>query len=169
MKTRKKAKIIGREQYINQRTGELEEFTVMSVEDKDFNFHKIWLGQILYSLDIIGNQKTKLAFWLLEHMTNDNLIPMTLRQMSKESGVSLETVSQTVKALLDSNFLLRMNIGVYRINPDMVFKGGTKERCKLLIEYNKTKEKPENSVEMEAQGEPKQHEEYEEHEEKDAA
>ena len=84
--TRKKIKVIGTQEYINKDTGEISSMQVVSIEEKDANFHKIWLGHIIQSIDIIGNQKTKLAFWLIEQMDKENKVCMTLRQMSEKQG-----------------------------------------------------------------------------------
>ena len=135
-KTRKKVKVIGTETYIKQETGEITEMQVMSIEERDANFHKIWLEHIIHSMDIIGNQKIRFAFWLLDQMNSENQITMTYRQMSSKSGMSLDTVQRTIKALTNSGFLKRYNIGVYQVNPDMIFKGGKNTRLNILLEYN---------------------------------
>nr|CRY93664.1 hypothetical protein [uncultured prokaryote] len=134
--TRKKVKVIGTETYIKQETGEITEMQVMSIEERDANFHKIWLEHIIHSMDIIGNQKIRFAFWLLDQMNSENQITMTYRQMSEKSGISLDTVQRTIKALIDSDFLKRYNIGVYQVNPDVIFKGGKTDRLNILLEYN---------------------------------
>jgi len=134
-KTRKKIKVIGKETYINQRTGFLEDMQVISVEDRDANFHKLWLQHIVLSLDIVGNQKMRFVFWLLEQMTPDNLIPLTQRQMAEQSGYSLETVKRVIPALKSSDFLAQINQGVYRVNPDLIFKGGSNYRMNVLVQY----------------------------------
>ena len=46
--TRKKVKVIGTETYINQQTGELQEMQVIDIEERDANFHKLWLGKAEY-------------------------------------------------------------------------------------------------------------------------
>ena len=101
--TTKKVKVIGTQEYINKNTGELQEMQVVSVEDRDFNFHKLWLSHIINSLDLIGNQKTKLAFWIIEHLNRENQLIMTYRQISEKSGISLQTVTRTISALIDSD------------------------------------------------------------------
>lgn len=138
--TRKKVRVVGTTTYIKQDTGELEEMQVMSIEDRDANFHKIWLEHIIHSLDIIGNQKIRFAFWLLDNMNSDNQITMTQRQMSERSNMSLDTVHKTIRALLESEFLVRENGGCYRVNPDVIFKGGKTNRMNVLLQYNKAKE-----------------------------
>ncbi|WP_281042439.1 replication/maintenance protein RepL [Selenomonas infelix] len=45
--TRKKVKVVGTETYIKQDTGELREMQVIDIEERDANFHKLWLGHIL--------------------------------------------------------------------------------------------------------------------------
>ena len=109
---------------------------LIDIEERDFNFHKVWLQHILNSIDLIGNQKTKLAFWIIEHLNKENQLTMTQRQIAQKSGISLDTVRLTMKALLESNFLVKQNIGVYMVNPDVVFKGGKTDRLNILIQYH---------------------------------
>ena len=107
--TTKKVKVVGHVEYVNQATGEVEDFQVVRMEDRDFDFHKIWLGHVINSLDLIGNQKTKLAFWILDNLDSENKLTMTYRQIADKSGISLETVRITMQALIDSNFIQRVN------------------------------------------------------------
>ena len=55
--TRKKVKVVGVERYINQSDGSIAEMQVIEIEERDANFHKLWLGHIIQSIDLIGNQK----------------------------------------------------------------------------------------------------------------
>ncbi|EBF2170966.1 replication/maintenance protein [Salmonella enterica subsp. enterica serovar Newport] len=135
--TRKKVKVIGKKQYLDPDTGEMSDFQVINIEERDANFHKIWLSNVIQSLDLIGNQKIRFAFWLMDQANKDNEITLTLRQMAEGSKVSLETVRLTVKSLIDSDFLRRKNIGVYQINPESIFKGGAGNRLNVLLSYNK--------------------------------
>lgn len=98
--TRKKMKIIGKETYINQKTGEINEMQVIDIEERDANFHKIWLKHILTSIDLIGNQKMKLAFWILDNMDSENQLIMSQREMARKNEISTKTVTQTLKILL---------------------------------------------------------------------
>lgn len=138
--TYRKLKIIGKEQYVNQTTGEIEEMQVMRIEERDANFHKIWLEHILHSLNLIGNQKTRLAFWLLDNLDSENKITMTYRQMAEKSGIGYQTVQQTMTALLESDFIVRINGGAYRINPNIIFKGGKTDRLNVLVQYREEKQ-----------------------------
>lgn len=136
MNTRKKVKVIGTQTYINQSTGEINEMQVIDIEERDANFHKLWLGHILNSIDLIGNQKTKLAFWILDNLNSENQLIMTQRQIADKSGISIQTVSRTLSALINSNFLKQQQSGVYLINPDVLFKGGKTARMNVLLKYH---------------------------------
>lgn len=137
--TRKKVKVVGTETYLNQATGELNEMQVVEIEERDANFHKIWLGHILNTMDLIGNQKTKLAFWILDHLNSENQLIMTQRKIAEQSGISYPTISRTIKALIDSNFLIQVQGGVYQVNPDVLFKGGKSARMNVLLKYHDAK------------------------------
>ena len=143
--TSKKVKVVGHREYTDNLTGEIQDMQVISVEDRDFNFHKVWLQHILNSIDLIGNQKTKLAFWIIEHLNKENQLVMTQREIAKQTKISLETVRQTLKALSESNFLQKINSGAYRVNPDYIFKGTRNNRLTVAIEYiNKQAENKQN-------------------------
>lgn len=134
--TRKRVKVIGRETYIKQDTGELREMQVIDIEERDANFHKLWLGHILQSIDLIGNQKTRLAFWILDHLDSNNLLIMTQRQIANKTGIARGTINTTLKALIDSSFLIMRQAGVYQVNPDVLFKGGKNARMNVLLQYH---------------------------------
>ena len=134
--TRRKMKIVGKQAYIDQETGEMNEVHVIDIEERDANFHKIWLSHILNSIDLIGNQKTKLAFWILDNIDSENQLIMTQRKIAKNSGISLYTVSETLKVLMDSNFLQKINSGAYRVNPNVLWKGGKSARMNILFKYH---------------------------------
>ena len=134
--TRRKMKIVGKQAYIDQETGEMNEVQVIDIEERDANFHKIWLSHILNSIDFIGHQKTKLAFWILDNIDSENQLIMTQRKIAKNSGISLYTVSETLKVLMDSNFLQKINSGAYRVNPNVLWKGGKSARMNILFKYH---------------------------------
>ena len=60
---------------------------------------------------------------------------MTYRQIAKKSGISLDTVRVTMKALMDSNFIRKINNGAYCVNPDVLFKGTRTGRLNVLLQY----------------------------------
>lgn len=134
-KTSKRVKVIGTQKYVNPNTGEVEDFQVVQMEDRDFNFHKVWMHNIIMALDLIGNQKTKLAFWIIDNLNRENQLIMTYRQIADKTNMSLETVRVTMKALIEANFLRRINQGAYCVNPEVLFKGTRNGRLNVLLQY----------------------------------
>ena len=136
--TSKKQKLVGTQEYINSSTGELVPMQVYSVEDRDFNFHKVWLQHLVNSLDGISNQKLKLAFWIIEHLNKENQLIMTQRVIAEKSGISLYTVISTMKALQEGEpaFLVKINSGAYQVNPDIVWKGSHNTRMGIIFDYS---------------------------------
>lgn len=134
-RTKKKVKIIGTQEYININTGEIEEMEVTTVEERDFNFTKVWMKNLILTLDIVGNQKTKFCFWLIDNLNRDNMLIGTQRDMAEECGVSLQTVSVTLKLLMDVDFLRKKQSGVYIINPNVLYKGTRSARLNVLNQY----------------------------------
>ena len=111
--TSKKVKFVGTEQFINTATGELTEMQVTSIEDRDFNFTKIWMKNFIATMDIVGNQKTRFCYWIIDHLNRDNILIGTQRKLSEKSGISLQTVNLTMKLLMDADFLRKQSSGVY--------------------------------------------------------
>ena len=120
--TRRKSKIMGQLELFNPLTGEVVPCHVVQIEERDANFHKIWLGHIIQSLDLIGNQKIRLANFILGNLDRENKIIMTQRKMASKSGISYGTVAETLKALQEGNFLTKINSGAYQVNPTLFSK-----------------------------------------------
>ena len=139
--TEKKIKYVGTEQYINARTGEIEDFCVTNIEERDYNFHKVWMRNFISTLDIVGNQKTRLCLWIIDHLNKENQLLYTYRQIAATTTMSLETVRTTMKILLEADFLRRINQGCYIVNPDILYKGSRNGRMNILNQYRDTTKK----------------------------
>ena len=140
MQTTKKQKFVGCKTLIDPSTGEAYPMQMNVLEERDFNFHKVWMQHLVNSLDAISNQKLRLAFWIIENLDKENQLIMTQRAIAKASGMSLDTVSKTIKALCEAPdgspaFLQKINSGAYRVNPDILFKGSHSNRMGICYEY----------------------------------
>lgn len=135
--TSKKQKFI-RSKVLYDENGEAIPFQEVMVEERDFNFHKVWLQHFINSLDSISNQKLKLAFWIVDNLNCDNQLIMTQRKISEKTGMSLYTVVNTMKALQEGEppFLIRINSGAYQVNPDIIWKGNHSKRMGIVYDYN---------------------------------
>ena len=146
-------KIIGKEHYINASTGELMEMDVIeSIEkDVDSNFYKLFMKDFLYAMDIVSNQKSKvaywiiytlslhdalpiLAYWIIDHLQKDNMFVYSYRQVAEMTGISYQTVAATIKALKDADFL-RQEGKLLIVNPAIIFKGTAARRANVLHRY----------------------------------
>ncbi len=143
--TSKKQKFIRAKEYIDPETGEVVPFQEVEVEDRDFDFHKVWLQHLVNSLDGISNQRLRLAFWIINHLNKENQLIMTQRAIAEEAskeldGMSLDTVSKTMKALQTGNpvFLVKINSGAYMVNPDIIWKGSHASRMGIVFDYKDT-------------------------------
>ncbi len=136
-----KTKIIGERTYIDTETGEEVSAAVTVSEDKDFNFKKIWISEFISRIEDMTNKKTDLAFWIVEHMDKENQLTYTYRQIVDEykkttgNKICIATVTDTMRILLENDFLRRKNTGCYIINPDVIFNGKRYKRLNIMNEY----------------------------------
>lgn len=146
MQTTKKQKFVGYKTLIDPETGEAYPMQMNVLEERDFNFHKVWMQHLVNSLDSISNQKLRLAFWIIDNLDKENQLIMTQRAIAKASGMSYQTVNRTLKALCEAPeggpaFLQKMNSGAYRVNPEVLFKGSHSNRMGICYEYRKIDKK----------------------------
>ena len=64
--TTRKSKVLGTQEYIDKNTGEIVQMEVVSVEDTDFNFMKIFLMNLLNQIEAVGNKKTSVMFYIID-------------------------------------------------------------------------------------------------------
>ena len=134
--TTKKVKYKGTEQFLNLTTGEVEDFQITDIEERDFNFTKVWMRNFISTLDIISNKKTKVAYHIIENINRDNMFIATYEQIQRDTGIGHNTVVDTMKALIDAGFLVKKQNGVYAINPDIIYKGSRSNRLNILHQYH---------------------------------
>jgi predicted transcriptional regulator len=132
----KKTKVIGEEEYLNTRTGEVQTFNVVEIQDVDANFEKLWLGHILSAIDEIGNAKMKILNYILQNRerSNNSLI-ITIAELSQRTEISRATVVTTLQTL-EKHGIIKRRTGAVILNPDVVFKGRHKHRMNVLYKYN---------------------------------
>lgn len=138
MTTSKKQKFVRSRVLIDRETGEEIPMQEMQIEDRDFNFHKVWLEHLLSGFDCIANKKLKLALWIINNLDKENKLVMTQRRIADETRMSYKTVTDTMRALqrCDPPFLVKINSGAYRVNPDVVWKGSHNNRMGVIYNYS---------------------------------
>src|SRR5699024_1527755 len=81
--------------------------------------------------------KIRVAMFVLLNINKENELIMTYRVIAEKTNTSLQTVSETMKALQESNLLSKIRNGYYRVNPDVIIKGGRNDRMNVLLRYSK--------------------------------
>lgn len=138
--TQKKVKFCGTQNYINAETGEMVPMHVTDIEERDFNFSKVWMRNFIATLELVGNKKTKLCFWLIDNLDKENKISLNYRQIAERTELSLDTVRVTMKVLQDVDFLRKLGTA-YVVNPDIVFKGSRGARLSVLQDFHSAPQK----------------------------
>ena len=135
--TTKKQKFIGFKEFIDAETGEVIPMQLNQVEDRDFNFTKVWLRTFIEGLDGIANKRMKLAFWIIDNLNKENQFIGTFKKMADETGLSEYTVIMTMRELQKGNppFLKKLQSGVYQVNPDILYKGSHKSRMGIIYQF----------------------------------
>ena len=94
---------------------------VIDIEERDANFHKLWLGHILSVDRSYRKPENASSVLILDHLDSNNLLPMTQRQIANKSGISYQTVSRTLQALIDSNFFCNVLTRVHIASIQMYY------------------------------------------------
>lgn len=114
----------------------------------DVDFYKIYLSRFSSTLDGVMNQKMKLVLWIIRKMTLNNELKYSYREIARLSGISYQTVAETIKTLIEDDFM-RRNDKTLMVNPYAVFRGGLAEKNFLYGHYKKIKNQPEKEAEEE--------------------
>lgn len=141
--TRKKQKFTAVREFIDAETGEVVPMQMNTVEDRDFNFHKMWLQMFINGLEEIANKKMKLAFWIIDHLDSENKLCYTFQQMAEKTGLHYDTVVKTMKMLQNGNppFLKKLHSGLYVVNPSILYKGTHKSRMGVVYQFGELTDK----------------------------
>lgn len=153
--TSKKQKFVGIKTLVDPETGEKYPMQINQIEDRDFDFTKVWMKNLIYSLEPLGTQKIKVAFWIMDQLDKENQLIMTQRQIAEKSGVSLKTVSTTIKMLCagDMPLLQRINGGgAYRVNPAVMYKGSHQTRMGIAFQFMTTEAENKKNTPADDQG-----------------
>lgn len=142
----RKTRIVGTQEMMNVTTGEIIDCNVVTVEERDFNFQKLWMGHILEAIDEIGNAKMKVLMYLINKREKaNNMLAKTIKEIAKETGISEKTIIETLK-ILEQHKIIKRKTGVVILNPDVIFKGGPNKRLNVLLQYHNLDENQESET-----------------------
>lgn len=129
--------VVGVDEYVNRRTGEVEEFDVIRVQQADWNFEKLWLFRLLDLLDLAGGAKIQVIAWMLENRDRENRVIATQAKIADGSGVSRRTVNRLLIEMVNEGFISCPQSGVYRLDPTLIWKGPHSQRMNILMCFEK--------------------------------
>ena len=128
------------ETWVNQDTGEVRQVVPTEIKAVDKGFDKVWLGMILAVLGLFGNKRIDVVRYIIENRSRtENTITVSQKKISEDTGVSIQTVNQTIKQLENADFLHRIVPGHYRINPAVIWRGSHMGRMAIMAKFSEEK------------------------------
>ena len=122
---------------VDQDTGELievDQITKRALGQKQF--WKVYLIDFLQILGVLDSKQVDVLIYILENTkSSDNTYIGTYRKTAEGSGVALETVRKVMRKLQDSNFVKKVQNGVYQVSPLIMMKGSEHKKSLLLNYY----------------------------------
>lgn len=108
-------------------------------------FWRVWLGDLLYTLGLISNNKqVDVIFHVLENTNkSNNLYISTLRKTAIDTNISYKTVCEAFKKMQEHDMIVMQQNGVYKVNPKLLVQGDDKKKQRLIVEYEKIKSESE--------------------------
>ncbi|AZV40755.1 replication/maintenance protein RepL [Komagataeibacter xylinus] len=120
---------------VTQGTGEIIEAQVVTKTIGDAGFHKVWLSEILELVDEVGNAKMKILMWLLSKTDHQNQVLATHQEIANATGTSPKTVQRLMRSLKAALVIVEPRRSLWRLNPDVIFKGDHRQRMNVLVKY----------------------------------
>lgn len=139
--TSKLQKVVKEKRFIDVETGVEEMVPVISMENKDYNFQKIFLGHILDAIDSIGNQKIKVLMWMIENRDSENRVVGTHRSLAENIGCAKQTVTSVMGSLMEHGVIKQVSSGIYQLNPAAIWKGSHGKRMRVMLDYGEAEKK----------------------------
>ncbi len=128
--------------YVDTETGEkihVEQITKR--ENNKKQFWKIYLMDFLQVLGVLDSKQVDVFVYILENTEQaNNTFIGSQRDIAKECGVSLDTVSRIMKKLQENGFVKQIKRSVYQISPNVMMKGSEHKKSLLLNYYDDSKE-----------------------------
>lgn len=125
-------------QQVNPETGEVigevKCVDVVAREIPRVGFEITYLANIISMIDVIGNKKMQVVKYILKNKDSNNKLSETVREISKGSGCSVQTVQDTLK-LLESVGVIARKTGTVMLSPRLVHKGNAARERYLMTKF----------------------------------
>lgn len=97
-------------------------------------FEITYTAELFDIMRSLGNKKIEVLAYILDHKDGNNALNMTNLQLSKEVGVSRQTVVDTMNILKDAALVARKG-SVIMISPRLMVKGNQLREAWLMRKY----------------------------------
>ncbi|WP_104639715.1 replication/maintenance protein RepL [Helicobacter bizzozeronii] len=129
----------------NIKTGEIQESDALicdAIVEKDCNFDKLFTGMLFHILGEIGGALLRACVKVIELRDRENSVFVTSVKLAKLCDVSLDTAKRALKILVEKKVLqpLTARGGAYRVNGNMIFKGGYESRRTIVFRFHEREE-----------------------------
>lgn len=105
-----------------------------------------YLSTIIQMIESIGNKKMQVVKYLLGKMDTNNKLVETVREISQNSGCSLQTVNDTLK-ILESCGIVARKTGCVMLSPKLVHKGNAQRERYLMTKFLEVKDSGQKTAE----------------------
>lgn len=130
------ANYITTSKWVNQETGEvrlMDEFE--KKVGRTENFMITYLPEMIALMDTLGNKKMKVVKYILKNMSKaDNTLVVTTVELAQKSGVSRQTVSDTLQILEEAKIISRRT-GAIMISPRLMNNKSSSKEATMLIKF----------------------------------
>ena len=133
MKTTKLLKRFEKVPTLDPNTGEVNYYNYPTLKEGDYGYHKVWVPLLCdYALKT-GNKQTQIMFYLMEHMNRENVVKSKQEDIANAVGATIKTARECLKVLTYTAkdyipFMVKIGVGEYRINPDVIYVGKYENR-----------------------------------------
>lgn len=130
----------------NPISGEIKKVDVVVKEVPRVGFAITYLSSIVNMIESIGNKKMQVVKYILQKMDSNNKLSETVREISKGSGCSIQTVNDTLKLLEGCNIIARKT-GTVMLSPRLAHKGNAARERLLMAKFYEIKDTDETIAE----------------------
>jgi len=115
--------------------GEPKKVDVVLKQSDRAGFMITYLSTIIQVIERLGNKKMQVVKFLLQKMDkSSNTLIKTIPEIVAETGISTQTVSETLKILEEANIISRRP-GVVMLSPKLVHRGNAQKERLLLTRF----------------------------------
>lgn len=118
---------------------EVKKIDVVIKEVPRTGFAITYLSTVINMIESIGNKKMQVVKYILGKMDSNNKLSETVREISKGSGCSLQTVNDTLKILEDCGIIAR-KVGTVMLSPKLMHKGNVQRERYLMTKFFEIKD-----------------------------